>query len=206
MKAILLITILLVTCCEKCKTQNLNLYLDSIFFSKYEGDLALFAKKQSRLQLDYFEFVDKSFELTESKSIRLRRYAYIFDYLVSKNIYLNERFPREKVVKKHLKAYIIENVSKDTLIKSDSDRKMPFRNESGEILSIYFFKIFCSFRLKYKEDFDLSDLQSHEIEIDNIIKYGNFQFPITVKKILLNKYDHIKENKYYDDMRYYWTK
>ncbi len=206
MKAILLITILSVIYCQNGKSQNFTLSNDSMFFSKYESDISLFAKKQSRLQLDYFEFVNKSFELTESKSIRLRRYAYIFDYLVSKNIYLNERFPREKVVKKNLNAYIIENVSKDTLIKSDSDRKMPFRNESGEILSIYFFKIFCSYRLKYKEDFDLSDLQSHEIEIDNIIKYGNFQFPITVKKILLNKYDHIKESKYYDDMRYYLTK
>lgn len=200
----LVISIILFYCSANGNSQDGILFKDSVFFSNIDSELISFAKKQSRLQIDYIDFVNKNFDAKHPKISNLIKFAYIFDLLVSKKIHIIERFPRGKITRKPLRAYIREpNNNADSVLVRDTIRKLPIRDESNEALSFYYFKMFCSFRVKYKDDFNPSDYPNLEEDIITIIKYGNFKFPITVRDILLNKYDHVKENKYYADMSYY---
>lgn len=123
---------------------------------------------------------------------RIKKYAFVFNLIFEKGLRLSERLPPPKV--------------RDNSIIVGQIQKKPKKNRIN-IKNL--FRLFIDIKFEYTKpysDYGFTKvlLTPEQINyINNLVKFGSYSYPNTIKDVLLLNYRNITMQKVYDDYRYH---
>lgn len=172
-------------------SQSLDCLQDSAYYSQLEGiidDMAMGGNYVYRYHGDRLRrFVSKKDTLCA-----IRNYAIIFDKILNMGLDLSQRLPRAPNRN--------SRISLDTaqMNKWQHEYELAY-NKAKKISGLYL--LFVEVKDEYEQKFSyVEDSKYLKTEIDNLIRYGAWTHPLTVKDALKLRLRHFTRDKYYDDM------